>query len=253
MATKSSTQNFVMAQNSAILLDAATASQLSVRGIQGMGLCLGFTMETQKVSEMGRRIALVVPSGGAYEETSVNYNFLPGDASLEVLRSAALNSTKLINVRMYVKAGCDFTAPDLISDAASGLYVGTMSDPKVDSPNGIYTGTMSYMPGGPFCLFIAHKVGAAVDYVAATRTVTNADNDFITRGFEVGDTLIIDNIPNQTGPKYFKAESVAAGAIVLVDGVGDEASIVADWSGGATTAIHGATPMPVSGYGAECD
>lgn len=248
MAVKVNAVNFVAGQNAAVVVNCGTADEQYIRGLQGMGLCLGFTMETQKISEMGRRIALVIPSGGAYQETTVNYNFLPGDASLELMRDASLNSTKLSNIRLYVKQGCDFSAPDLISDSASGLYVGTVSDPKVDNPNGIFTGSMSYMPGGPFVLFVAHKVGAAIDYVASTRTITSSDSDFVTKGFEAGDTLILDNVPGQTRPLYVKAYSVAAGAIVIEDSVGDEALLTADFSGGATTALHGATPLVVSGY-----
>lgn len=248
MAIKSSSVNFVAAQNAAVILHPATANEKSVRGLQGMGLCLGFTMETITVAEMGRRIAMVIPSGGTYEETQVNYNFIPGDSSLEEFRDAAINSTKIADVRLYVKQGCDFSAPDLISDPASGLYVGSMSDPKVDSPNGIFTGSLSYMPGGAFVLFVAHKVGAALSYTASTRTLASSDGDFVTTGFEVGDTLIIDNIPGKSAPMYFKAHSVAAGAIVLVEDEGDEALLTADFSGGATTAVHGATPLVVSGY-----
>jgi len=248
MALKVSPVNFVAGQNAAVILHPATATEKMVRGLQGMGLCLGFTMETQKISEMGRRIALVIPSGGTYEETQINYNFIPGDGSLEEFRDAAINSTKIADIRLYVKQGCDFSAPDLISDAAAGLYVGSMSDPKVDSPNGIFTGSLSYMPGGAFVLFVAHKVGTDLTYTASTRTLASASSDFVTKGFEVGDTLIIDNIPGKTAPMYFKAESVIAGAIVLTADVGDEASLTADFSGGATTAVHGATPLVVLGY-----
>ncbi len=247
MALKTNPVNFVMAQNAAVVLHAGKSNQLNVRGLQGMGLCLGFTMDTQTVSEMGRRIALVIPSGGKYEATSINYNFIPGDASLTEFRDAAINSTKISDIRLYVKQGCDFTAPDLISDPASGLYVGSMSDPKVDNPNGLFTGSLSYMPGGAFVLFVAHKVGTHLSYAHTTRTLSSSDNDFITSGFEVGDTLILDHADGND-PLYLKAESVAAGEIVLEDGVGDIASLISDFTGVANTAIHGATPLVVSGY-----
>lgn len=252
MAKKTITQNFVMGQNSAVVVNATLATEMTIRGMQGMGLCLGFAMETVKVSEMGRRIAAMVPSGGSYQETTVNYNFIPGDASLEFLRNASLNSTKITNIRMYTVAGCDFSAPDLISDPASGLYVGTMSDPKVDNPNGVYTGSLSYMPGGPFALFIAHIGGTTLSYTASTRTLADSGNGFVTAGFEVGDTIIIDKAPLMTKPIYAKISSVAAGAIVIEDGIGDEALMNADWAGASTTKIHGATPMVVSGVSSSC-
>jgi len=247
MAIKVDNVNFVVAQNSAVVIDSGLSSELTVRGLQGMGLCLGFSMKTMEVQEMGRRIALTIPSGGTYQSTSVKYNFIPGDASIEVLRDASINSTKISNIRLYVHAGCDFSAPDLISDPAAGLYVGTVSDPRVDSPNGIYTGSLDYMPGGPFVLFIAHKKGVNLSYTTATRTLVSSANDFITKGFEVDDTVIIDKVPLMTKPIYAKIQSVAAGSIVLTAATGDVALMNANWSGTADTFLHAATPLVVSG------
>lgn len=225
-----------------------------------MGLCLGFSMETQQVSEMGRRIALVVPSGGAYEETTINYNFIPGDPSLTEFRNASINSTKLSDVRLYIKQGCDFTAPDLISDEASGLYVGSMTDPQVDSPNGLYQGSLNYMPGGAFVLFIAHTPvsgGANLSYAAASRTLTLAGGgSFVDYGFEEGDTCILDYF-NSLDPMFLQIESVSSTEIVFTDATGDEATLTAagDATGIATSALHGATPLVVEGYSGldSCD
>jgi len=259
MAIKVNPVNFVLAQNAAVVLHARKSDELLVRGLQGMGLLLGFTMETQTVVEMGRRIALTVPSGGAYEQTEVNYNFIPGDASLEEFRNASINSTKINDVRLYIKQGCDFTAPDLISDPASGLYVGSMSDPRVDNPNGLFTGSLSYMPGGAFVLFIAHIAGITLDYTASTRTLGDSGSGFVAAGFEAGDTVILDfgGSAGTDDPYFLQIESVAAGAIVFTDDVGDEAALTAggDFTGAATTELHGATPLVVSGYSGlgDCD
>lgn len=246
MAIKTDPVNFLVGQNSAVVVNPAQTDEMEIRGLQGMGLCLGFTMNTVEVSEMGRRIALDVPTGGKYEKTSVNYNFIPGDASLAYFRDASINSTKISKVRLYAVAGGDFSAPDLISDPASGLYVGTMGDAKVNSPGALYQGTLEYMPGGPFVLFIAHKKGAHLSYTSSTKTLASSDSDFVTAGFEAGDTLIIDNIPGKTGPMYFKASTVAAGAIVLDADEGDIDSLTADFTGTADTEVHGATPLTVS-------
>ena len=255
MAIKVNPVNFVLAQNSAVVLYPATAEVLNIRGLQGMGLLLGFTMDTQDVSEMGRRIALVVPSGGKYEPASVNYNFIPGDRSLEIFRDAAINSTLLKKIRLYVKQGCDFTAPDLISDPGAGLYVGTMGDPKVDSPNGLWQGSLEYMAGGAFVLYIAHtgNDGTTLNYTAATRTLTDSGNGFVAKGFEAGDTCLLD-WDGVNEPLNLQIETVAAGAIVFAEGVGDEATL-ADFSGATATQLHSATPLVVSGFSglAECD
>ncbi len=248
MAIKVDQVNFVVAQNSAVVLHPATADEKTLRGLQGMGLCLGFTMNTVEVAEMGRRVALDVPSGGKYEKASVNYNFIPAEKTLEFFRSAAANGDKIADIRLYVKQGEDFSAPDLISDPASGLYVGTVGDPKADSPSALYQGSLEYMPGGPFCLFVAHKTGASLSYVAATRTLTSSDSDFIAKGVEEGDTVILDNVPNLSAPVYAKVETLATGSIVFADAVGGVATMSADWSGAADTAIHAATPFVVSDY-----
>ena len=259
MAVKTVSVNFVAAQNAAVVLHAGKSTQTTVRGLQGMGLCLGFTMETFTVSEMGRRISLVVPSGGTYEETTINYNFVPGDSTMEEFRDAALNSTKLTDVRLYVKQGCDFSAPDLISDSASGLYVGSFTDPSVDSPNAIFSGSLSYMPGGAFCLYVAHTPageGANLSYVASTRTlsVSGGDTFDTTYGFEVGDTCIIDHA-DSNDPLWLKVASVSGADIVFTDATGDEGTLATggDWTGGSTTQLHGATPMVVSGYSGLAD
>jgi len=107
------------------------------------------------------------------------------------------------------------------------------------------------LPAGPFALFIAHKVGTDLSYVTLTRTLTSAGSDFITSGFEVGDTAILDHLDASTDPRFVEIESVSATEIVFAEDVGDEA-LIPDFSGIATTALHGATPNPVSGYAAEC-
>jgi hypothetical protein len=249
MATKPNPANFVVSQNSAVIVNPATDDSMMIRGLQGMGLCLGFTMETQTVAEMGRRIASVVPGGGAYEASEVNYNFIPGDASLEYFRNCSINSTKISAIRLYVKQGCDFSAPDLISDPGCGLYVGSMSDPRTDSPGGLYQGSLSYMPGGAFVLFVAHITGTTLSFTASTRTLADSGDGFVDAGFEVGDTCILD-YAGALAPQYLKIQSVAAGAIVFEADEGDIGTLVAagDFSGSATTALHGATPLIVTGY-----
>lgn len=248
MAIKVDQVNFVVAQNSAVVLHPATSDEKTLRGLQGMGLCLGFTMNTVEVAEMGRRVALDVPSGGKFEKASVNYNFIPAEKTLEFFRSAAANGDKIADIRLYVKQGEDFSAPDLVSDPASGLYVGTVGDPKADSPSALYQGSLEYMPGGPFCLFVAHKVGASLSYTAATRTLTSSDSDFITKGFEEGDTVILDKVTGMSGPVYAQIATIAAGTITFTADAGTVALMNSDWSGAADTALHGATPFVVSDY-----
>lgn len=255
MAIKVNQENFVLAQNAAVVLHAGKTTEAIIRGLQGMGLCLGFEMETTQVREMGRRIALTVPSGGSFTAATANYNFIPGDTVFEELRDAAINSTLITDMRLYTKRGCDFSAADLISDSESGIYIGSITDPSVDSPSSLFTGSLTYMPGGPFVLFVAHTAvgeGTNLSYVASTRTLTLAGgDDFETDyGFEAGDTCILD-YADSMDPQYVQISTVTSTTIVFTDAVGDVASI-GDFSGIATTQLHGATPLVVSGVTGVC-
>lgn len=255
MAIKVSPDRFVLAQNAAVVLHAGKTTEAVIPGLQGMGLLLGFEMETVQVREMGRRIALTVPSGGAYSPSNANYNFIPGDPVFEELRDAAINSTLITDMRLYVKRGCDFSAADLISDSEAGLYVGSITDPTADGPASLFTGSLSYMAGGAFVLFVAHTpigAGTTLSYVASTRTLTVSGGDeFDTDyGFEVGDTCILDKADSMD-PKYVKIESITGASMVFTAAVGDVADI-GDFTGIAATQLHGATPLVVSGVSTTC-
>lgn len=244
MATKPILQKFVLAKNSKIVLNPHTADELVVKGLQGMGLCLGFTMGTVAIEEIGTKISLEVPTIGKYEASTSNYNFIPGDKALEVFRNASLNGLLITAIRLYVVDGGDFSAPDRISDPASGLYIGSITDPRVDSPSGLYTGSLSYMPGGTFVLFTVHTQGANLAFDSVANTFTCSDNSFISAGFEVGDTIMADNF-GSLAPLCLKVTTVAAGVLGIDTTAGDAALLTANISGTATSAIHGATPVVV--------
>ena len=116
MALKTTTANFLVAQASALVLDVAMATEILVKGLTGLTLPIGFEMSTINVSEMGRRIDLVVPSGGTYTSIDVTANFVPGDVSQQRLQDASINSSKITTARFYLQMDCDFAALDLIND-----------------------------------------------------------------------------------------------------------------------------------------
>jgi hypothetical protein len=253
MAIKVSVDNFNLAQSSAVVLDAAMSSEIAIPGLQGMGLLLGFTMEEKEISEIGRRIALVVPSGGKYEPMTVDYNFT-WNKVYERLRNASINSTKIASMRNYIKRGCDFSAPDFISDPGSGLFVGGVGDPKVDSPNGIWKGQLTMTAGGAFVYYVAHtgQDGTILSYVAATRTLSITGSSFVTLGFEANDSALFD-FADSNDPLHLKIESVSSSDIVFAAGIGDVDTLASDFSGITTTQLHAATPLEVLGFGSTVD
>jgi len=253
---------FVVGQNSALWLDKATADEIKVLGLQGMGLGLGFSQSSIDVPMMGVRIAPKVYTGATYDEMSINANYIPGDPSQAALQAAALAGTMLKNVRMYLKDGCNFSAPDqpAINDGglvsgSSGLNVGSYGDPSIGAPSDIYTNTVTMAPGGPFTIFVAHTVvgnGADVSVVAqgaSGATLTHADTDWEDLGFEAGDTVIVDWC--ETTPCYGRIDTLVTTVMTLEEDVGDAASLSTKTlpSNGA---VHGASPTEVGALSTTC-
>ncbi len=273
MATITVGNNYVVAGNSAMWINKATATPLKVRGLQGLGLALGFEQSTVEVSEMGRRLDSIVYSGAKLSEISVNANFVPGDASQEYLKNAAMANTNIKNVRMYLKDGCHFTAPDQISNPTSagnglatgdsGLNVGNYGDPSAGSKNALFANTITMAPSGSFALFIAHTSPNGGANIAVLSEATNLgaatieliDNTiWDTLGFEDGDTILIDG--DGTTPKYAQIASGANTDIITLtlgaSGGGDAASLVDAAAMSASSAVHGASPSVVSESDVVC-
>ena len=265
MATVLNPQNFVLGQNAAMWLDKATANEVKVMGLQGVGLALGFTQSSTTVPMMGQRIAPKVYTGAEYDEMSINANFIPGDTSQERLQTAALESTTLKNIRMYLKDGCSFSAPDQISagggitTGTSGLMVGSFSDPQIGSPSDIFTNTVTMAPVGPFALFVAHTTPGDYANITVLSEATNIGQATIelidnviwdTLGFEDGDTIIVDY--NGDAPKYAKIESGSnTDTITLALETGDSTAL-ADGALSMYGAVHGATPMQATSSDLTC-
>ncbi len=257
MALKTISTNFLVAQASALVHDAAMATEANIRGLTGLTLPIGFEMSTITVTEMGRRIDLVVPSGGAYTPIDIAANFVPGDPTQQLLQAAALNSTKLTTMRFYLKAGCDFAALDLVNDAGGSYLIGTYSPPTVGSKNELYQNTIQILPAGSSVLFIAHTPvggGANLSFTAQATTGAEAETSvgaWATYGFEVGDVVLLDKV-DSLDPLYAKVESVSGTTMVFVKDIGDAADITTS-AGVAATQLHAATPIEVAGYVGDCD
>jgi len=244
--------NFKVVSNAAVVVHAAKADEMLIKGLQSIALPIGFEQSNTTISVMGQRIDSVVPTGGQYTEISINYSFLPDDPSQTFLMSAALNNTRIQDMRFYVEYNMlcgDFAALDLISDPEGAYRIGTMSSPQ-GSKNEVFSGTVSILPDGPSTLFSAHANGTDLTFTAGGAgvgaTIDSTNQDFVALGFKAGQTIILDHV-DSLDPLYCKIESVTTNQITLVDGVGDEGDVPTT-TGTATTAIHGGTPMVVDGY-----
>lgn len=239
--------SYKVASNAAIYAYSGKVNEMKLKGLQSTALPVGFTMSTLTVSSMGERIDQVLPTGGAYEEISVNYNFVINDPSQTYLIKASLNNTEIQDMRFYVDDNLlcgDFATVDLIADPAGSYRVGTFSSPT-GTKNELFTGTVSFLPAGPSTLFIAHANGTDLEFTAgAGATIDSTVQDFVALGFEADMTIILDHV-NSLDPMFCTIESVTNNQIVLVDGVGDEAA-VPTFTGVAATSIHAGENMIVS-------
>lgn len=246
--------SYKVASNAAIRVHCGKTTEMLLRGLQSTALPIGFSMSTTTVSSMGERIDQVLPTGGTYEEISVNYNFVIGDPSQTYLMQSALSSSEIQDMRFYVDDNplCgDFATVDLISDAGASYRVGTFSSPT-GSKNELFTGTVSFLPAGASALFTAHAHGTDLQFTAGTAgavaTISSTVQNFTTLGFEAGQTIILDHV-STLDPLHCQIDTVTIHLITLVNAVGDEGSVPVI-NGSATTAIHGATPIVASGYSA---
>lgn len=257
MALKVSSTNFLVAQAAALILDAAMATEVLIKGLTGLTLPLGFEMTSINVQEMGRRIDLVVPSGGTYTSIDITANFVPGDPSQQRLQTAAINSTKLTTMRFYLKVDCDFAALDLINDSGGAYLIGTYSPPTVASKNELFQNSISILPAGSSVLFVAHSapgLGTNISFTADAGSGAIAElsaGTWAGFGFEAGDVCIIDYQDGQD-PLYAQAETVSGTTLTFSVGIGDADSITTA-AGIATTQVHGATPIEVAGTTTTCD
>lgn len=246
--------SYKVASNAAVRVHCGMSNEMLIRGLQSIALPIGFTMSTITVSSMGERVDQVLPTGGAFEEISVNYNFVVGDPSQTYLMQASLNNTEIQDMRFYVDDNqlCgDFAAPDLISDSGASYRVGTFSSPQ-GSKNELFTGTVAFLPAGASTLFVAHANGADLEFTSGSgATIASTTQDFVALGFEADMTIILDHV-NSLDPLFCKVSTVTNNLITLVDATGDEAS-VPTFTGVATTAIHAGQPMVVDSYaGLSC-
>lgn len=237
----------VVAQTAKLVVKAGKTDAMTVKGLQGLSIPIGATASTVTIQEMGRRVDIVKASGLAYEEITVNYNYLPDDPSQVYLQDAAYNAREIVDARFYLDS-CDFAALDLISDSAGHLQVGSLSSPTA-TKNEIFTGSVTFLPAGSFILFPNHVIGTTLSFTAdagSGATITDSASNFVNNGFEAGMTIYLDYV-NGLDPLCCKISAVTAGSITLAQGVGDEAS-VPTFDGVATTGIHAGTPVEVEDY-----
>ena len=167
---------------------------VQVKGLNAMKIP-GITRKEVEVEEFGRDFDFTVPTSAAWEKGSISGNYVREDTTGQVaLRQKLFDNDGLPDLRLY-EDDDDFWAPDLANDVNSLLFVMNNPGPEF-TKSGLLPYTAELLVQGLLALFTAHIGGITLDFVAgvspAISTITDSGSGFITAGFEVGQTLIIE-------------------------------------------------------------
>ena len=257
--------DFILANNAAMRVDCATSDELAILGLQGLGLCLGFSKDKKTIPSMGVRVAPVAYGNGSWDEMTVDCNFIPGSTSQKYIAACSYSDITLRNVRMYLEDHCTFSAPDMISAGGgidtgkSGLSIGGYGDPKAGAPGDTWKNTIAVAPMGPFALFDVHTLngdGTNVSITAEVPGVSAAELELLDAtewadlGFEEGDTIIVDYAGAY--PMYGKIDSLSTSTMTLEQATGDSADMPAGALSSADGGVHGASPLYVESAVITC-
>lgn len=237
--------SFVVCQTGKITLKSGTSEQVTLKGLQGMFLPIGAEAQTVELSVVGTRISTLVATGLKYSEGSFDYYYSRGDESQKLLMQYQRAGTQIQDMWFWVDS-TDFVALDLVNDPSGYMMIGTFSAPQA-TKNEVFSGNCTILPSGSNIVFDKHISGTTLSFTAGTTggaTITDSGNGFLTAGFEVGDTIIMTYVKG-LAPLYGQIKTVVAGTITLEADIADEAS-VPTFSGIATTAVHGGTPVDVT-------
>ncbi len=180
----------------------------------------GIVRDSLKVEEFGRDFDFEVPTSASWDKGSLSGNYVRGDTTgQKVLRTKLFDNTGITDLRLYENAN-DFWAPDLANDTNSQFYVMSNPGPEI-TKSGLIPFTAEILVQGLLALFEAHTSGAGTNYafVAGTSpaisTITDSASAFITDGFEVGQTLIIEGSTSNDTVTNQLITIVEAGTLTL--------------------------------------
>ena len=200
----------------------------------------GIERNTTDVEEFGQDFDFTVPTSAKWTEGALGGNYVQNDPTgQDVLRAKLFANEGLDNLRLY-ENDADFWAPDLASDSSSVIFVKSVAGTEI-SKSGVIPYNAGLLVQGLLARFDAHISGDTLAFVAGTGsgdTITDSNDGFITAGFAVGDTIIIEGSSSNDGVTSAKITAVAAGSITLSTD-NSEDSMVTEEAALTTTTIHG--------------
>jgi len=185
--------NFEQAFNAGIRIDVGGSDDAYVGGLNKLKP-YGITNQVNDVNEFRNGTTSKYTSVGDLGTISYGGNDLSDDGPQAYLRAAALAKTKLTNIRFY-KNLVDFFMPDLGNDPESSVQVSS-HDVAESDVNGIYEFTGEMVFNGAPATFNIHKTAStmAITPDAGGDTIDDAAATFVTDGFAVGQTIILEGV-----------------------------------------------------------
>ena len=214
---------FITAADAALVLNYGTANQHVVAGLKSLGLPVGSRLEIT-ISQFGYDFDTKISGGGTWSNITAAGQLAKGDTKGQsFLRLAMKNRTKLYDeTRIYLdQAADDFVTLDLATQPDGYFQVIKAGDGSATDKNSVFPFSVEMICGGAVAYFFTHHT-ASLAFVAGSSgvkdTITDAASGFVTAGFEVGQTIIIEGSTGNDGQHLITA--VAAGTLTL-DGEGE--------------------------------
>jgi hypothetical protein len=201
----------VLGVDAALVLKYGDANQAVVKGLNKMTLP-GLSRSIITVSEFRRDFAYEVTGEGKYGQIGIGGNLLLGDTKgQDQLKAYLKSNTGFSDARLYLDLN-DFLACDLANDPTSLWKVAEITPVQTDK-NGNFTIDAKMVVSGDFAYFTVHKTAITLAFASTGNKVTDSGSGFVTAGFEVGQTLIVEDTTSNDGQYLITA--VAAGELTL--------------------------------------
>lgn len=184
---------FEQAFNAGIRIDVGGSADAYVGGVNKLKP-YGITNTVNDVNEFREGITAKYTSVGDLGTITYGGNDIGSDAGQAYLRAAALAKTELTNIRFYRNL-TDFFMPDLGSDSESSVQVSKHDVDEADV-NGVYSFSGEMVFNGAPATFTIHKTAStmAITPDAGGDTIDDAAATFVTDGFAVGQTIILEDV-----------------------------------------------------------
>ncbi len=205
--------DYQLGVDSAVVLGYGGARQAVIKGLNSLGLP-ELMREVISISEFRTDFAVEFTGEGKHGRFTFGGNMVLGDTDgQDRLKEYIKNNTKFTDCRFYLDL-VNFVAPDLANDPDNAGFQVVKYAPGEGQKNGTYPISGEMVTNGLYCYFVAHLVDDASPTLAfAGDTITDSGNGFVTAGFSVGQTIIVEGATTAGNDGQYLVTAVEAGVL----------------------------------------